>query len=35
MDLAAAFQNSPTSLWSAGATTLGMRTVARTLQEKS
>ena len=35
MDLAAAFQNSPTSMWSAGATTQGMRTVARTLQEKS
>ncbi|MEO2280444.1 aminopeptidase PepB [Pseudoalteromonas pernae] len=35
MDLAAAFQNTPTSMWSAGATTQGMRTVARTLQEKS
>ena len=35
IDLAASFQNSADSLWSAGATTLGMRTVARTLQAKA
>jgi len=35
IDLAASFQNSAGSLWSAGATTLGMRTVARTLQAKA
>tara|TARA_B100000700_G_scaffold105378_2_gene119086 strand:+ start:412 stop:1707 length:1296 start_codon:yes stop_codon:yes gene_type:complete len=35
IDLAAAFQTSATGMWSAGATTQGMRTVARTLQEKS
>jgi PepB aminopeptidase len=35
IDLAASFQNSAGSLWAAGATTLGMRTVARTLQAKA
>ncbi|RZF77777.1 aminopeptidase PepB [Pseudoalteromonas sp. CO325X] len=35
IDLAAAFQTSATGMWAAGATTQGMRTVARTLQEKS
>jgi PepB aminopeptidase len=35
IDLAAAFQNNAGSQWSAGATTLGMRTIARTLQEKA
>lgn len=35
LDLAAAFQNNAGSMWSAGATTQGMRTVARTLIEKS
>ncbi|TLX47861.1 aminopeptidase PepB [Pseudoalteromonas phenolica] len=35
IDLAASFQNNAGSLWSAGATTLGMRTVARTLQAKA
>ncbi|RXF04748.1 aminopeptidase PepB [Pseudoalteromonas sp. PS5] len=35
IDLAASFQNSAGGQWSAGATTLGMRTVARTLQEKA
>lgn len=35
IDLAAAFQNTGSGQWSAGATTLGMRTVARTLQEKA
>ncbi|WP_440053995.1 aminopeptidase PepB [Pseudoalteromonas sp. T1lg65] len=35
IDLAASFQNSADSLWSAGATTVGMRTVARTLQDKA
>ncbi|SFB81750.1 aminopeptidase PepB [Pseudoalteromonas denitrificans] len=34
IDLAACFENSAGSQWSAGATTLGMRTVARTLLEK-
>ncbi|CAM4220150.1 aminopeptidase PepB [Pseudoalteromonas byunsanensis] len=35
IDLAAAFQNNAGSQWAAGATTLGMRTVARTLAEKA
>jgi PepB aminopeptidase len=35
IDLAASFQNSAGSLWAAGVTTLGMRTVARTLQAKA
>ncbi|MBQ4851174.1 aminopeptidase PepB [Pseudoalteromonas sp. MMG012] len=35
IDLAAAFQNSAGGQWAAGATTLGMRTIARTLQEKA
>ncbi|ASD65955.1 aminopeptidase PepB [Pseudoalteromonas piscicida] len=35
IDLAASFQNSAGGQWAAGATTLGMRTVARTLQEKA
>ena len=35
IDLAASFQNSAGSLWSAGATTHGMRTIARTLLEKA
>ena len=35
IDLAAAFQTSATGMWAAGATTQGMRTVARTLQETS
>ncbi|RZG17637.1 aminopeptidase PepB [Pseudoalteromonas sp. CO342X] len=35
IDLAASFQNSASGQWAAGATTLGMRTVARTLQEKA
>lgn len=33
IDLAAAFQNNAGSMWSAGATTQGMRTVARTILE--
>ncbi|CAM4166803.1 aminopeptidase PepB [Pseudoalteromonas ostreae] len=35
MDLAAAFNMGSTSQWAAGATTVGMRTVARTLLEKA
>ncbi|CAH9053412.1 Peptidase B [Pseudoalteromonas holothuriae] len=35
IDLAAAFQNNAGGQWGAGATTLGMRTVARTLAEKA
>ncbi|GAB0110082.1 aminopeptidase PepB [Pseudoalteromonas distincta] len=35
IDLAAAFNMGSTSQWAAGATTQGMRTVARTLQEKA
>ncbi len=35
IDLAACFQNSATGMWSAGATAQGIRTVARTLQEKA
>ncbi|MCF2908946.1 aminopeptidase PepB [Pseudoalteromonas sp. DL2-H2.2] len=35
IDLAASFQNNAGSQWAAGATTLGMRTVARTLQAKA
>ncbi|MEC8324671.1 MAG: aminopeptidase PepB [Pseudomonadota bacterium] len=35
IDLAASFQNSAGSQWAAGATTWGMRTVARTLLEKA
>lgn len=35
MDLAACFENNAGPQWAAGATTLGMRTVARTLLEKA
>ncbi|KNC69134.1 aminopeptidase PepB [Pseudoalteromonas ardens] len=35
IDLAASFQNTGGSQWASGATTLGMRTVARTLQAKA
>ncbi|MBE0365239.1 PepB aminopeptidase [Pseudoalteromonas ulvae UL12] len=35
IDLAACFQNNAGSQWAAGATTMGMRTVARTLLEKA
>ena len=35
IDLAASFQNGAGSLWAAGATTWGMRTIARTLLEKA
>ncbi|KAF7788177.1 PepB aminopeptidase [Pseudoalteromonas rubra] len=35
IDLAASFQNTAGSQWASGATTLGMRTVARTLQAKA
>jgi PepB aminopeptidase len=35
MDLAACFENNAGPQWAAGATTLGMRTVARTLLEKT
>ena len=35
MDLAACFENSAGPQWAAGATTIGMRTVARTLLEKA
>lgn len=34
IDLAASFQNNAGGLWAAGATTVGMRTIARTLLEK-
>nr|WP_199611931.1 aminopeptidase PepB [Flocculibacter collagenilyticus] len=35
MDLASAFNNSSNGLWSAGATALGVRTIARTLLEET
>jgi PepB aminopeptidase len=35
IDLAASFRDAASAQWSAGATTLGMRTVARTLAEKA